>query len=443
MRRIIVSALLALTALSSLSAETYSLADYLLKVEANSKDLYLARTDQDLAEVQEKLAKSQALPIVAGNAGYTRNFIDVEQPMAAYADPGASYEVQYVDVDVNSDNDFQFGVGLTQKVFDAAVFQAIQASKKYRGMTGTVYEATRQGILTAAKQLYYQTVLLEEVYKVNKTTEDLAYETYQDVKLKYENELASELDLLQAEVNWKINIPETTKSARNRDVAMNNLKHMGGLEPDEEVILSDTLIAFPARPAGMDLGEVLSSRPDYQVLQQELELREINIKANRAQFYPSLSATAQYGWQASDDDFDLSDPTDVFTVGLELTIPIFYGGSRFAQMEQVRLEKDQTRINILKKQDEVQIEIDNLQLSLDESASRIESAQATLDTARKAYQIMEVSSKSGLATQLELKDARNSLDGAQLNYYSAIYDYLSAYFSWQQAIGEGDQLPPA
>jgi outer membrane protein TolC len=442
MRKLILTTLLALTALSGLSAETYSLADYLLKVEANSKDLYLARTDQELAGVQEKLAKSQALPMVAGSAGYTRNFIDVEQPVAAYADP-TTYEVQYVDVDVNSDNDFSFGVGLTQKIFDGAVFQAIQASKKYRGMTGTIYEATRQGILTAAKQLYYQTVLLEEVYKVNKTTEDLAYETYQDVKLKYDNELASELDLLQAEVNWKINIPETTKSARNRDVAMNNLKHMGGLEPDEDVILSDTLIAFPARPAGMDLGEVLGSRPDYQVLQQELELREINIKANRAQFYPSLSATAQYGWQASDDDFDLSDPTDVFSVGLELTIPIFYGGSRFAQMEQVRLEKDQTRINILKKQDEVQIEIDNLQLSLDESASRIESAQATLDTARKAYQIMEVSSKSGLATQLELKDARNSLDGAQLNYYSAIYDYLSAYFSWQQAIGEGDQLPPA
>jgi outer membrane protein TolC len=54
---------------------------------------------------------------------------------------------------------------------------------------------------------------------------------------------------------------------------------------------------------------------------------------------------------------------------------------------------------------------------------------------------MEISSRNGLATQLDLKDARLSLSGAQLNYYSAIFDYLNSYFQWQQAIGEGDKLP--
>ena len=110
-------------------------------------------------------------------------------------------------------------------------------------------------------------------------------------------------------------------------------------------------------------------------------------------------------------------------------------------MEQVRLEKEKSRIDLLKKQDEIRTQINNLQLLLEESSSRIKSAQTTLETAKKAFGIMEISSQNGLATQLDLKDARLSLSGAQLNYYSAIYDYLNSYFQWQQAIGEGDKLP--
>jgi hypothetical protein len=34
---------------------------------------------------------------------------------------------------------------------------------------------------------------------------------------------------------------------------------------------------------------------------------------------------------------------------------------------------------------------------------------------------------------LELKEARVAYDQAQLNGYAAVYDYLDAYFDWEQA----------
>jgi len=44
-------------------------------------------------------------------------------------------------------------------------------------------------------------------------------------------------------------------------------------------------------------------------------------------------------------------------------------------------------------------------------------------------------SKSGLTTQLELKDSRIMLDQATMGFYSAIFEYLVAYFDWEKAIG--------
>ena len=445
MKKLLLILLLPLAVSLNLTAMELSLADYMALVEENSKDLYQADINQQLADVQEKLARSQTRPMIAGSMGYTRNFIEITQPYPIGASPAPNEmgynDLIYVDVPYNSDNDFSYGIGVQQLLFDMQVFKALEASRQYKAMTGSIYEATRQGILTAAKQVYYQTRLMEEVYQVTYETELTARETYEDIQKKYDSEMASELEVLQAQVNWQMNIPETTQAARNRDMALASLKNLAGLSPDEDVVLTDSFTRIPDADTSTPLGEIYSSRPDFQALQGEIELREINISAARAQFFPTLSASFSYGWQKSSDDFDFQDGTDVMSAGLSLTIPLYYGGSRFAQMEQARLELENSRVELLKTQDDIRTEIGNLQLLLDESSSRIVSAETTLKTAEKAYKIMEISSRNGLATQLDLKDARVSLSGARLNLNYAIFDYLNGYFQWQQAIGEGDKLP--
>ncbi|OQY32901.1 MAG: hypothetical protein B6241_09580 [Spirochaetaceae bacterium 4572_59] len=431
--------------LLSLGAQDLDLSSYLELVEKNSKDLYSADIDQKIATAQEKLARSQTRPMISASAGYTRNFLDITMPAAAYVTPNTGtpgmYDINYVDVPANRNNDFEYSVGAQQLLFDMKIFRALEASARYKDLTGTIYEANRQGILTAAKRVYYQTILLKEVYQVKKETEQNAYDTYLDIQKKYDNELASELDVLQAEVNWQINIPETTTAARNRDLALNNLKHLAGIDLDNKVSLTGSLTFIPVSPEDEELGTIMSARPDYQAIQGQIALQEINVSATRAEFYPTLSASFGYGWKTSSDDFELKDGTDGMTAGLTLTIPIFYGGSRFAKMDDARLDLEKSRVSLLKKQDDIRTEIINLQLLLDEASSRIVSAETTLKTAKKAYSIMEVSSRNGMATQLDMKDARLNLSSALLNFYAASYDYLDAYFQWQQATGEGDKLP--
>lgn len=436
-----------LTLLSGINALDLNLDRFLELVEENNKDLYSAELDEQIAETQRKLARSAALPIIAGSLGYTRNFEEILTPMPVAAIPvpdpslGGAYALQYAEVPYNKNNDFTAGVQLQQKVFDMTVFQALKASSKYTELAGTVYEATRQGILTGAKQLYFQCVLLEEVFRVKEEAEKNAFETYQDILGKYENELVSELNVLQAEVNWQISRPETTQAARNRDLALTNLKVLAGMEMDEDLRLTDRLSNIPEAPESAAFGEILSNRQDYQILRQQEELMEINKNAVRAEFFPSLSLSVTYGWQDSNDAFQWEEGTDSFSAGLSLTIPVFYGGSRFAKLEKARLELEQSRTEVLKKQNDIQAEISNLQLLLEESSSRLDSARTTIATAEKAFSIMQISSESGLTTQLELKDARLNMSNATLNYYAAVFDYLNAYFQWQQATGQGDVNP--
>lgn len=443
--RLFISLLLILS-VNLLQAGNYSLEQYLKLVEENSKDLMLARYDRRLAENRKDQATAAVRPMIAGDISYSRNLLEISQSYPVGASPMADpdygfYPLLTQDVVVNKDNDYSMSFGIQQTIFDMNVFKALEASSKYIELTGSVYEATRQGILTGAKKVYFQTVLLEEVYEVKKATEQNAYEAWKDIQLKYQNDLASELNVLQAEVNWQMKIPETSQAARNRDLALSNLKHMAGISQEEKITLTDELIMLEETPAQINFGEILGSRPDYQALQIGSQLNGINISSKKAEFFPKLTASAGYGWKKSDNAFDLSEGINAVQAGVKLTIPVFYGGVRFSQLEQARIEAEKTQMEILKKHDEIQREVSNLNLLINESMDRIESAEVTLNTAEKAYSIVEISSKNGLAAPLDLKDALLNLEGARLNYYSAVYDYLDAYFSWQQAVGRGDQLP--
>ena len=446
-RRLSVGLLLVTLAMPAVTQERLSLQGFLNLVEDNSLALENTRTDRDIAATQERLTRSQVYPTIVGEAGYTRNFLDIEQEFPAFIDtdgtpavPGTNiYPIQTQSMDVNSDNDFSAGLSVQQKVFDMAVFRALEASEQFTGLQGTIYEASRQGILTEAKRLFFQTLLLQEVLEVRRSSEEIAYDNYLETQRRQENGLASPLEVLQAEVNWKITQPDTSQAERNLNVALQNLRNFAGLDRTTEVVLTETLDEYPPLPSFENAFDRRNNRPDYQALAAQRRLRELNVAAERAKFYPSLSASLTYGWQSSGDDFDLSNGSDSLSAGLSLTIPIFYGGSRFASLNQARLELQKTTTEIALQDDTIATELETLRLTLEEANLRISSAEQTLETAERAYEVSQTSVDNGLATQLELKDARVSLERARLNYVSAVFDYLSAYFDWQLATGEGDQ----
>ena len=125
------------------------LSAFIALVEENSLALEAARTERSLAAVQERIARSQLYPTIVGQLGYARNLLDMEQPVPAYADANnpltaGIYPIGYENADVNSDNEFTLGLSLQQKLFDMAVFRALEASDEYTTMTETAFQATQK-----------------------------------------------------------------------------------------------------------------------------------------------------------------------------------------------------------------------------------------------------------------------------------------------------------
>jgi len=420
------------------AAEELGLKDYLARVDERSKDIILARKDVTAALLDVKAAWSNLLPNVYAQAGYGRNFLDVKQdyPVAVDTSGGGVQPLIYRKVDVNRNNDFSAGLVMSQNLFNLKAIYALRFGEEYSGLTRDVLEETTRSVRNAAKKLYYQAVLLGEVAKVKEASEKSDREIYLDVKRKFEAGAADELDMLRAEVSWKSKIAETSQARKNRDVVLLGLKLLAGIPPETRVALTDGFASVPDLPPQAALAGVLSSRSDYGILLRQKRMTEIAKDLSRADYYPVVTGTLTYGYQASSDSFrPAEDKVQIVQLGVKIALPVYTGGAIEANLEKEDVRIEKAGLELKKKEDEVVTELSQLSLALREARDRIDSAKAVVETAERAFSVAKTALDNGLITQLELNESSVQLEGARLQYNLAVFDYLSAFFDWEKATG--------
>jgi outer membrane protein TolC len=436
LKKILVTAVLLFGFLScGIYAEEYNLQEFLTLVEKHNKDLELAEKELDMAKARKREARSTALPRLEALGRYTRNlgrsFLYIDFPDF---ETGETTETKF---QISYWNEFGFNLSLSQTIFSFKVGSALRAAKQYQKLTDFVYDSQYQAVISFAKKAFYQTLLLKKVWEVTKASEENAKENYMMMKKKFDNGIVSKFALLQAETRWENIKPETLMAERNYELTLNNLKNFAGIPAQEGISLEGDFEEFPEMPDEVAFEEILDQRPDFNALLWEKELRGTDVKAQNASHYPTLNANfALYNMSALSDKFKLDRKNVNYFIGFTLNIPIYNGGFTSAQVQKAKIELDKTRIKLEKSKDTIYNEVRNIYLRLEEASKRIESGEKSLQTAEKAFQIAESSTANGLATQLELKDARLLYDQAKVNYYAAVFDYLSAYYDWELSIGK-------
>ena len=431
-RSILIGVFLAMTGQVG-SAEIYTLSTYLDAVMQQNKDLKVAGEEKKTGKLQQKEARSAALPSVGLEAGYTRNLSDYYM----YFDKSALApgESGLIKAPIKRDNEFSSTIALQQTLYSSEVGSAIRASEQYTQLLDYTFEATEQAVLTGAKKLFYQCLFLEKVVDVSRAAEANALENYNDMKLKYDQGQVSEFDLLQAETRWRSAVPEVQQAERNLKLALNTMKNLAGIDVNQEVTLEGVLDDTPDMPEDIALEKIFEERPDFQALQWEKELQKTNLELKKGAYKPKLTGTLAYSYSAQSNEVELAEENNLVFVGVNLSLPIYTGGYLKAQVQKASVEIKKSDLKIEQNKETIAKDIIDARLRLEEAQLRIESAVKTRETAERAFHIAEVSTRQGLATQLQLKDARLVYDKASINYYAAVYDFYAAYFDWDYTTG--------
>jgi len=229
----------------------------------------------------------------------------------------------------------------------------------------------------------------------------------------------AELELVRAQAELAAIESDAQALQRRRAQLENALALLAGVPASSfELPPQDWSAALPAIPAGVP-ASVLTRRPDIAAAQQAVEAAQLRSGLARTAWFPTLTLTATGGSASPDLGQLLAASTRAWSLAALVGGVLFDGGRREAgiQLADADLEAAAAgyREQILTALREVEDQLASVQLL----AAQSRSASTAVDLGQRATALAESRYRSGLASQLDVLDARrtelrNQRDALQL-----------------------------
>ncbi|MRV71190.1 efflux transporter outer membrane subunit [Duganella sp. FT92W] len=191
-------------------------------------------------------------------------------------------------------------------------------------------------------------------------------------------------------------------------------------------------IAIASLPA-----QVLSQRPDVYSAERDVAAASYDVGGEQAQRYPRLSLSGSVG-AANFRTGGQNTQLDTWTVGpLALQLPVFDAGRRHANVDAAQARYDATVVAYRATIRNAVREVEQALVTLNATSERAADAQTALAGYRAAFTATEDRYKNGMASLLELEDARRMRLAAENTVIALQQERSAAWVALYRAAGGG------
>ncbi len=363
-------------------------------------------------------------------------------------------------------NTFNTAASVSLPLFAPAVYKQLKLNNAQMESAVESARASRIEMIASVRSAYYNVLLAEQSLAVLKEAVLTTERVVENTKNMYDNGLASEYDYLTAQVQLSNLRPQVLQTENAISITKLQLKMYLSLPSDVDVEVVGTLDSFRdkvllSEDYSRDINDNTTLR-NLDIQAEMLQYQEQLIKASRMPVVAAFGQVSYIGQErvdlsglmggmagggntnagevaaqtraaaASQSKFWWQCP---ISVGAQINIPLFAGFKAVNQLREVRNQQSQLSIQREYAEEGIRLQVEQAINTLITARETMLSNERTMEQAQKAYDISLTRYNAGAGTILELNSSQLSLTQAQLSYSQSIYDYLSAYASYEKTLG--------
>lgn len=284
-------------------------------------------------------------------------------------------------------NAYTIGVMLEQPLYmGGKVRSAFRMAAIGQEMADLNVRYSRSETVTEADRAYWQYLRVTEQNKAAEKYLKVVTELVRNLNDACQTGMASRNDLLKAQVKQNEAELMVQKAQNGLTLASMNLCRIIGVGLHSVLTVKDSL-EEEITPGLWKEGEDISARPEYNLLEKQIDLKAKEVSLTRSDFLPQLGVSASYGYSDGVTLNGKSDGIASFMAMASLKLPIYHWGegrnkvrSMKAEQEMARLKKEETEQLML-------LEVAQARYNVEDAAARVRLTRKSLSQAEENLQV--------------------------------------------------------
>ena len=438
-------ALLSSTPLLAQNRQEFSLNEAIKFAVENNINVKNSGLDALSSEARIREVRGVALPQVSVAGGLSDNLIIQRVFLPAkFFNPNAADSDPPVPV--------QFGVSyssnltgtLNQLLYDASYRLGLKAAETYRQLAQKNITASKITVAEQVAKAYYGVLVNEQQIKLLDLNIARVDTLFRNTQALNKQGFAEKIDVSRLEVQVN-NLKAERQNVKNLvDLSYYLLKFQMGLGVNDNITLTEQiqdldLDALERANAQAVTEFDYNQRIEFSTLQSQIQLADLDVQGVAKQYYPRVTAFANYGYNTGRNSFSdlfVSPWFNSSVVGLNLSVPVFDGFQKryLAQQKRFTLQKAQNNGQLLK--NSIDLQLRQASITLGNSVQTLRTQKRNVELAQEVARVTKIKYQEGVGSNIEVLDAENSFRQAQTNYFTSLYNFLQTKVDADKASGK-------
>ena len=437
---------------SAAPAVAADLLDVYRLAQQNDPEIAAAEANYFAAAERSPQARAAYLPQLSASASYTitdetestSDQVDFQDVDGNPATPPSPIVIPQIESFRDGDG-WDATLSLRQTIFNWATINQIQQASAEVARAEAEYRAAQQQLIIRVAENYFNLLGAKDSLEAAEINREAIGRQLDQAKKRFEVGLIAITDVQESQAAFDQATAEAIAAERAVNSARENLRAVIGEYVDDPAAPSAEMPLASPQPESAEswVEQALEQNLDVVANRFALEAAEQTTDIRNAGHYPTLDLVARHteseGTNQSSyfggalPELDSSSTSDY--IGLELSVPLFSGGSTSSQAREAAYLESAARSGLKRAMRTAEATTRDTFLGVMSDIARVQALKQAYESAQTALRATTAGYEVGTRTAVDVLDARRNELTALVNYQRARYDYVLNTLRLRQATG--------
>jgi outer membrane protein len=378
------------------------------------------------------------LPQVSGFGSYTDSS---GESTNTYTDP--PFAIDNNGMPVSSDStQTTLRLSLRQSLFDAAAWNRWQQADASAAAAEATYRLAEQALVVRVAEAYFALLGTADNLRFADAEKKAVERSLELAKKRFEVGLSAITDVQEAQARYDLTVAQMIEAEQALTSAKLALDEITGASTAPVVPLREEIPLLGPTPDDVNEWVKIASTNSFELrlARAQADAAKQGVDAAWAAHLPTVAfvgaQTVTEGDRTGGEFGPVESEADNLSVGLELNVPIFAGGSTQAGVNAAKGTLQQRRAELEGRQRSVERATRNTYQGVIAGVSRVKALKQAVLSNNTALEASEVGLEVGARTAVDVLNAQRELYRAQRDYARSRYDYLLNILRLKQSAGQ-------